>query len=180
MVSLVQFVILGFILVSSSKIKVIYNNDNGAGCDPDNAQCFVHFLYYANMMDIVSIIASGSTNCVQTKGSNIDEINQILDLYEKDYPSLNKFDPNNPYPTADALRKISIQGVNGSNPSPGYRTYNTVASKTIIDIVDSLNDDEYVHYVAGAGLSELATALYFKPSIQNKIRLYYIGGWNTG
>ena len=66
---------------------------------------------------IVSIIASGSTNCVQTRGSNIDENYQILDLYDKDYNKLNKFDSSNPYPTADTLRKISIQGVNGSNPS---------------------------------------------------------------
>jgi len=160
--------------------KVIYNNDQGykpyGGCDGDNPQGMVHFLFYANEIDIQLIIASGSTNCAGA-GDNINEANHIIDLYEQDYDILNSKLPN--YPTADHLRSITYQGCNHSAPSVGYPPESIEASKKIIEIVDSLDSDEIVWYGAGAGLCELARALHDKPSIADKIGVYSIGSWNT-
>ncbi len=161
--------------------KVIYNNDQGyvyphGGCDGDNPQGMVHFLFYSNEIDIQAIIASGSTNCA-SPGTNINEAYKIIDLYAQDYNTLSSHLPD--FPTADALRAITYQGCNHSAPEAGYPPHSLQASNKIISIVDSLADGEYVWYGAGAGLCELARALHDKPSIVSKIAVYSIGSWNT-
>eukprot|EP01084_Bolivina_argentea_P143858 252555_1 len=164
--------------------KVIYSNDNGKGCEGDNPQAMVHTLYISNDIDLKLIIGSGTTNCAKINGTNIDQILDILDLYEKDYYQLNKSSVENgynPYPTPEYLRSITIQGANSSTPKQGYYYNNNSlnASKAIINVINNLDNNEYIYYGAGAGLGELSQALHDNPNIVNKVRLYSIGKWNT-
>eukprot|EP01084_Bolivina_argentea_P112546 200729_1 len=167
------------------KQKVIYSNDQGyppvGHCEGDNPQALVHFLYYSNEIDIQLIIASGSTNCAPA-GTNVISANNILDLYQKDVEKLNSSAVKNgydTYPTYKQLKSLTIQGSNGSCPQQGYTSYKLDSADRIISIVDSLDENEYVWYGAGAGLCELSTALHEKPAIADKIKLYSISAWNT-
>ena len=126
---------------------LVYSNDQGyLGCDGDNPQALIHFLFYSNQIDLKLIIATGSTNCAKP-GTNINEAYDIINAYSKDYHILNSSAIQNglpSYPTPEYLKSITVQGCNHSSPNNGYPLGNIEASNKIIELVNELNDDEYI------------------------------------
>ena len=73
----------------------------------DDRCSMVHFLLYANDMQVDAIIQSNS--CFQRKGwSSEPWIEEQLTAYEQLHPNLVVHDPD--YPTADALRSVVYVG----------------------------------------------------------------------
>ena len=99
---------------------------------------------------------------------------RVIEKYEKDYTNLRSY--SDKYPTPDELRSITKQGAEKRAPGKGYRE-STEGSEWIIKCAHK--QDERPLYVLVWGLLEdVAQALHDDPSIQGKIRVYYIGGPN--
>ena len=85
------------------------------------------------------------------------------------------------FPSPDALRAICKQGRQGAAPFKGYTTA-TEGSDWIIKCARKESTRPLWILVWG-GLDDLAQALHDAPDIQNKIRVYWIGGpnkkWST-
>jgi hypothetical protein len=98
----------------------------------------------------------------------------MIDLYEKDLPKIFKHSPGHPSPTY--LRSIAKQGRRGNAPYKGYLTA-TEGSNWIIRSAKKKSAQALWVLVWG-GLDDVAQALHDAPEIQDKIRVYWIGGPN--
>ena len=150
------------------KPRILISTDIG-GTDPDDNQSMTHFLMYSNMFETEGLISSPSYG----HGSK-QNILDMIDLYEKDLSKLQKHSKD--YPSPDALREICKQGRHGAAPFIGYANA-TEGSNWIIECARKKNDQPLWILVWG-GLDDLAQALHDAPEIQNKIRVYWIGGPN--
>ncbi len=107
------------------------------------------------------------------------EILRMIDLYEKDLPKLKKHSGD--FPSPEYLRSISKQGRIGAAPYCGYSTA-TEGSDWIIRCARKKSEQPLWVLVWG-GLDDVAQALHDAPDIQDKIRIYWIGGpnkkWST-
>jgi hypothetical protein len=103
----------------------------------------------------------------------------MIDLYEKDLPKLKKHSGD--FPSPEYLRSISKQGRIGAAPYCGYSTA-TEGSDWIIRCARKKSEQPLWVLVWG-GLDDVAQALHDAPDIQDKIRIYWIGGpnkkWST-
>lgn len=158
--------------------------------DPDDVQSLVRLLLYANDLEIEALVASaGSLANIARKKNILD----VLDVYEQVQPNLAKHDPR--YPTADTLRAITVEGLDGTWGSPHFRTTglpiddmlgadkDTEASEAIIRIVDK-PDDRPVWVCVWGGPCEVAQAIWkvqhtrsTKEFVQfiSKLRIFQIG-----
>ena len=83
--------------------------------DPDDVQSMIRLLLYANDLEIEGLVASaGSLANIARKQNILD----VLDVYEQVQPNLIKHDPR--YPTADALRSVTWQGLDGAWGTPYF------------------------------------------------------------
>jgi len=98
----------------------------------------------------------------------------MISLYEKDLPKLKKHQKD--FPSPDYLRSITKQGRHGAAPYIGYSS-STEGSNWIIKCAQRKTDRPLWVLVWG-GLDDLAQALHDAPEIQNKIKVYWIGGPN--
>ncbi len=111
--------------------------------DPDDVQSMIRLLLYANELEIEALIASaGSLANIARKQNILD----LLEKYEQVQPNLAKHDSR--YPTVDALRSVTRQGLDGTWGSPYFgrpgvpidtllgEGQDTEASEAIIRIVD--------------------------------------------
>jgi hypothetical protein len=126
--------------------------------DPDDMQSIVRFLLYTNEFDVEGIIASSGTFANIAKKQNMLD---VLDLYDKVDENLRAHDPR--YPTADALRKATFQGLTGTW---GKSVTNNIgvgkdseASEAIIKIVDKV-DPRPVWFCFWGDCSNLAQAIW--------------------
>ncbi len=103
----------------------------------------------------------------------------MIDLYEQDLPKLKKHSAD--FPSPEYLRSISKQGRVGAAPYCGYTTA-TEGSDWIIKCARKESKQPLWILVWG-GLDDVAQALHDAPDIQDKIRIYWIGGpnkkWST-
>lgn len=158
--------------------------------DPDDVQSLVRLLLYANDLDIEALIASaGSLANIARKKNILD----VLDVYAQVQPNLAKHDPR--YPTADALRSVTWQGLDGTWGSPHFgqpgmpldmmlgEGKDTEASEAIIRIVDK-PDDRPVWVCVWGGPCEVAQAIWKVQHTRGteafthflgKLRIYLIG-----
>lgn len=150
------------------KPRIIISTDIG-GTDPDDNQSMIHFLMYSNLFQTEGLISSPSYG-----SGNKQEILDLIDLYEKDLPRLKRHVQG--YPSPDALRAVCKQGRHGGAPFKGYTTA-TEGSDWIIKCAKEKSSQPLWILVWG-GLNDLAQALHDAPEIQNKIRVYWIGGPN--
>lgn len=150
------------------KPRIIISTDIG-GTDPDDNQSMTHLLLYSDMFDIEGLISSPSYG-----DGNKEEILRMIDLYEKDLPKLKRHKKG--YPSPDYLRSVCKQGRHGGAPYLGY-TNATEGSDWIIKCANKESDQPLWVLVWG-GLDDLAQALHDAPEIQNKIKVYWIGGPN--
>lgn len=134
--------------------------------DPDDVQSMIRLLLYANELEIEGLIASaGSLANIARKQNILD----VLDVYEQVQPNLVKRDPR--YPTADALRAVTWQGLDGAWGSPYFRVdgkpldaligegKDTEASEAIIRVVDR-PDPRPVWVCVWGGTCEVAQAIW--------------------
>ena len=154
-------------LEKSLKPRVIISSDIG-GTDPDDFQSMIHLLMYADEFQIEGLVSSpygeGSTQNFQ----------DMIDLYEIDYPQLSTHAPELPSP--QSLRDITKQGRKYAAPFKGYSTA-TEGSEWIIKCAKKESEQPLWVLVWG-GIEDLAQALHDAPEIKEKIRVYWIGGPN--
>lgn len=151
-----------------NKPRILISTDIG-GTDPDDNQSMTHLLMYSDLFTIEGLVSSPSYG----KG-NKEEILRMIDLYEKDFPKLQKHNKDLAKP--DYLRSITKQGRKGGVPFKGYKT-STEGSDWIIKCAMKKNNQPLWILVWG-GLDDLAQALHDAPEIRNKIKVYWIGGPN--
>ena len=103
----------------------------------------------------------------------------MIDNYEKDYQQLKIHQADLADP--DLLRAVSKQGAAASAPFKGY-TSATEGSQWIVTCAKKTSNKPLWILVWG-GLEDLAQALHDAPEIENKIRVFWIGGpnkkWST-
>lgn len=150
------------------KPRILVSTDIG-GTDPDDNQSMTHLLMYSNLFSIEGLVSSPSYG-----DGTKEEILRMIDLYEKDLPKLKKHSKDFPEPTA--LRAVCKQGRHGAAPYVGYATA-TEGSEWIINCARKESKQPLWVLVWG-GLEDLAQALHDAPNIQNKIKVYWIGGPN--
>lgn len=155
------------------KPRVLISTDIG-GTDPDDNQSMIHFLMYSDMFDIEGIVSSPSYG-----EGNKEQILHAIDLYENDLPRLIKHRKG--FPSPDFLRSVTKQGRRGGVPYVGYIEA-TEGSDWIIECAKKESGMPLWLLVWG-GLDDVAQALHDAPDIQNKIKVYWIGGpnkkWST-
>lgn len=148
--------------------RILISTDIG-GTDPDDNQSMIHLLMYNDLFQIEGLVSSPSFG----KGSK-QEILRMIDIYEKDYPKLKKNIPM--YLSPAELRKLCKQGRSGTAPFAGYSTA-TEGSEWIVKCAREKSEQPLWVLVWG-GLEDLAQALHDAPDIQNRIKVYWIGGPN--
>lgn len=150
------------------KPRILVSTDIG-GTDPDDNQSMIHFLMYSELFNTEGIISSPSYG----KGTKQDIFDMIA-LFEKDLPKLRKHREG--FPSAETLRAICKQGRQGLAPFAGYASA-TEGSDWIVKCARKQSSQPLWILVWG-GLDDLAQALHDAPDIQEKIRIYWIGGPN--
>lgn len=150
------------------KPRILVSTDIG-GTDPDDNQSMTHLLMYSDKFTIEGLVSSPSYG----KGSK-EEILRMIDLYEKDLPSLKQHQKG--LATPDYLRSVTKQGRHGNAPYAGYATA-TEGSNWIIECAKR-KSTQPLWILGWGGLEDIAQALHDAPEIQSKIRVYWIGGPN--
>jgi hypothetical protein len=150
------------------KPRILISTDIG-GTDPDDNQSMAHLLMYSDRFEIEGLVSSPSYG----NGSK-SEIFRMIGLYEKDLPKLKG--KLTGFPSPDHLRSVTKQGRHGAAPYDGYSTA-TEGSDWMIKCAEKESSQPLWILVWG-GLDDLAQALHDAPEIQNKIRVYWIGGPN--
>ncbi|WP_433835755.1 nucleoside hydrolase-like domain-containing protein [Flavobacterium anhuiense] len=150
------------------KPRILISTDIG-GTDPDDNQSMAHLLMYNEKFQIEGLVSSPSYG----NGSK-QEIIRMIDLYEKDLPKLQKHQTG--FATPEYLRSISKQGYRGNVSYIGYSKA-TEGSDWIVKCAKKKSSQPLWILVWG-GLEDLAQALHDAPEIQNKIKVYWIGGPN--
>lgn len=151
-----------------SKPRILVSTDIG-GTDPDDNQSMAHLMMYSDLFTIEGIVSSPSYGT-----GNKEEIFRMIDLYEKDLPKLLTHNSNLAKP--DYLRSVTKQGKKGAAPFKGYSS-STEGSEWIIKCAKE-NKDQILWVLVWGGLEDLAQALHDSPDIQNRIKVYWIGGPN--
>ncbi|MBO9202856.1 MULTISPECIES: nucleoside hydrolase-like domain-containing protein [Niastella] len=150
------------------KPRILISTDIG-GTDPDDNQSMIHFLMYSNLFNTEGLISSPSYG----HGTK-QNLLEMIALYEKDLPKLEKHASG--FPSPEALRAICKQGKQGAAPFAGY-TKATEGSRWIVTCARKKSDQPLWVLVWG-GLNDLAQALHDAPDIRKKIKVYWIGGPN--
>jgi hypothetical protein len=128
-----------------------------------------HLLMYSDRFDIEGLVSSPSYG-----NGSTSEIFRMIDLYEKDLPKLLRH--NSGFTAPEDLRHVTKQGRKGNAPYRGITT-STEGSDWIIRCAKK-EDPRPLWVLVWGGLEDLAQALHDVPEIQEKIRVYWIGGPN--
>jgi len=154
--------------LAGERYRVIISSDIG-GSDPDDFQSLAHLLIHADAFDLEGLIASPPG-----KGRAAD-ILEVIEAYENDFPNLQRHSPA--YPPPDRLRAITKQGAVDPAPKKGF-TEPTEGSKWIIERANA-RDERPLYVLVWGSITDVAQALHDDPAIKRKLRVYYVGSWNT-
>lgn len=139
------------------KPRVIITTDINAGSgDPDDRQSLCHLLWYANDLDIRAIIPD------RFSPTAIEACDIALDLYEKDFRSPKHRLRTLGYPSANALRKLTLI------------TERAAAIQRIIDEAQ-LDDERPLWVLVWGNMKLISDALKAEPKIAGKLRVITIG-----
>ena len=126
--------------------------------DPDDVQSMVRFLLYSNEFDVEGLIASSGTYANIAKKQNILD---IIDLYDQVDENLRRHKTD--FPTADALRAVTFQGLSGTWGKTIANNIGTgkdsEASNAIISLVDKV-DSRPIWFCFWGDCSNLAQAIW--------------------
>lgn len=148
--------------------RILISSDIG-GTDPDDNQSMTHLLMYSDLFDLEGLVSTASFG----SGSK-EEILRMIDVYEKDFPALQKKYKQLMAP--DELRAICKQGKKGLASFDGF-DLPTEGSDWIVKCARKKSDRPLYVLVWGT-LEDVAQALHDAPDIADKIRIYWIGGPN--
>lgn len=152
----------------TTRPRVFVSTDIG-GSDPDDFQSMVHYLVYADRFDTEGLISSPPD-----KG-RASHILEAIAAYEKDYDNLQSWSAE--YPAPDALRAVVRQGA--IDPQPGD-TPEALSEGAKLLVERALADDPRPLYVLVWGsITDVAQAVHANPALKAKIRVHFIGSWNT-
>lgn len=154
--------------LAGERPRVIVSTDIG-GHDPDDFQSMVHYLVYADVFDTEGLISSPPG-----PGRSTD-LHFVLDAYAKDEATLRRHSPR--YPSTESLRAMVKQGALDPAPESGF-SQPTEGSNWIIQRAHA-QDSRPLWILGWGSITDLAQALHDDPSIEPKLRVYYIGAWNT-
>ncbi len=148
--------------------RVVISTDIG-GSDNDDFQSMVHLLLYADVLAIEGLLASPPD-----KGRAADCLS-VIDAYEKDYPRLKQHSAA--YPPPETLRGLVKQGATDPAPPAGF-SESTDASRWLIDRAHA-NAPRPLYVLVWGSITDIAQAVHDDPAIEQNIRVYSIGSWNT-
>lgn len=146
--------------------RVLISSDIGGG-DPDDFQSMVHFLVYADLFDIEGLISS------PPHGGRKSSIITVLEHYKADFNNLKTYAK---YPTHADLAAVTKQGaIEDGAPGPGKSTEGSNW------IIAAANKDKVrpLYILVWGSSTDIAQALFNEPQIKPRIRVIYIGSWNT-
>jgi len=167
---LLSFILLvgcGNINEKKLKPRILVSTDIG-GTDPDDFQSMIHLLMYADLFQIEGLVSTSF------KTGTTKDLLDMIALYEKDLNKLKEHAPELPRP--DALRAICKEGAKVGATYKGYGIP-TEGSEWIIKCAKKQSDQPLWVLVWG-GIEDVAQALHDAPEIEQKIRVYWIGGPN--
>lgn len=149
--------------------RVIVSTDIG-GSDPDDFQSMVHYLVYADRFDTEGLVSS------PPQAGRAEHIFEALDAYEQDYPNLRSWSPD--YPSPQALRAIVRQGA--IDPQSDDIPSGTISdgAKRIIERAHA-DDPRPLWVLVWGSITDVAQAVHKDPAIKERLRIYFIGSWNT-
>ena len=153
--------------VAGSRPRVLVSTDIG-GTDPDDFQSMVHFLLYADTVDVEGLVSS------PYGPGRKEHILQVIDRYAADYPNLKTYSDR--YPTPDALRQMTKEGA--LDPAPGRGVGRPTEGSNWIVRAARRDDPRPLWVLVWGGIDDLAQALHDAPDILPKLRVYFIGGPN--
>lgn len=153
----------------AARPRVIVSSDIG-GHDPDDFQSMVHYLVYADRFDTEGLISS------PPGPGRARHVLETIDAYAKDYPNLRTWSDD--YPTPAALRAVTKQGATDPAPPAGFGAP-TDGSRWIIERAKA-DVPRPLWVLVWGSITDVAQALHDDPSIKAKLRVHYIGDWNTG
>lgn len=150
----------------SNKLRVLVSTDLG-GSDSDDEQSMVHFLVYSDHWDVEGLISS------PWDAGRKEHIIQIIDIYEKDYPTLRT---HGDYPTAEYLRSVTKEGAL-DKAGPSGHDGPTEGSEWIAQVAKR-DDPRPLWITVWGAIDDVAQALHDHPEITPKLRVYWIAGPN--
>lgn len=154
--------------LAGERFRVIVSSDIG-GSDPDDYQSMVHFLLYADLIDVEGLISS------PPQAGRAAHILEVIDAYEQDFPRLLRSRAT--YPPPDALRRVVKQGAIDPAPEAGFSEA-TEGSTWIVERART-EDARPLYVLVWGSITDVAQAVHDAPDIKAKLRVYSIGSWNT-
>jgi len=155
--------------LAGERPRVIVSTDIG-GSDPDDFQSMIHFLLYADVLDVEGLISSPPD---QGRAAHLHE---AIDAYEQDFPNLRRHSAD--YPAPDKLRATVKQGATDPSPPQGFGEP-TEGSRWLIERAKAA-DERPLYVLVWGSITDVAQAVHDDPSIKSRLRVYAIGSWNTG
>jgi hypothetical protein len=138
--------------------KVIILTDLGRG-DPDDKQSLIHYLWLCDNFETLGIIATHP-------GGQPGSIKEVIAQYRKDYKKLSAHSPA--YPKPNSLDAVVRDG-----------TRKEGVDFLISQVRKHGRKRNKVNVLVWGNIHTLADALRKKRSIQKKMRVYSIDGWNV-
>ncbi len=166
---LLVFTAIAFCDASNKPYRVIVSSDIG-GSDPDDFQSMVHYLVYADRFETEGLISSPPQ-----KGRARD-IFECIKAYEKDYPHLSKHSKK--YPPPSELCSVVKQGAIDPQKDAIPPKKISEGAQWIIKKAHE-KDKRPLYILVWGSITDVAQAVHADPAIKQKVRVYFIGSWNT-
>lgn len=155
--------------LAGERFRVIVSTDAG-GSDDDDLQSLVHYFLYADLFDTEGLVSSPPAE------GRTKDIDEVIAVYEKDFPKLRKHRER--YPKPAALRSVLKQGAIDPAPNAGF-SQPTEGSKWIVERARADDPENRPLWVLVWGsITDVAQAVHDAPDIKDRIRVYYIASWN--
>lgn len=162
--------------VNGQRYRVFITTDIGGG-DDDDYQSLVHYFVYGDLFDTEGIVST------PPKFGTVENILQVVDLYEADYPALLRH--SSEYPAPAYYRAIAKQGSNAvpAEPIPHrIRLTDERLSEGARWLIEcAMRPDPEgrpLHVLIWGTPTDLAWALSAQPQIKENIRVIYLAGAN--
>lgn len=154
--------------LAGERPRVIVSTDIG-GSDNDDYQSMVHFLVYADVLEVEGLLSS------PPGAGRAANLHEVIDAYEQDFASLRRH--SSEYPPPDRLRALVKQGAAVPAPSQGFSTA-TEGSRWLIERA-LIQDARPLYVLVWGSITDVAQAVHDEQAIKKKLRVYSIGSWNT-
>jgi hypothetical protein len=153
--------------LSGERPRLIVSTDIG-GTDPDDFQSMVHLLLYADVLDVEGLVSSPPGQ------GRREHILEVIGRYEADYLKLRSHSER--YPSPEHLRQITKQGALDAARGAGVGR-STEGSEWIARCARR-DDARPLWVLVWGGIDDVAQALHDEPSIESRLRVYFIAGPN--